>query len=468
MESLGDILRRITAKSTSRTTNGAGAAYPDSPHEGPVCSICNGTGWVSKRVPVGHPDFAQTFPCDCQGTKDPAARIDALRRYSNLGPLSRVSFASTRQDGPLPDAASSHLFKLALEACVKFADRPTGWLVLTGPSGSGKTHLAVAVANRCIELGQTTFFIVVADLLDHLRGAYSPDNPVSYDELFDQVRNVPVLILDDLGSHSTTPWAQEKLFQVMNHRFNLELSTVITVRGPLQQLDESLRTRIESVQDFSHVYQLGQYNTRLARSIGDLPTEMQRRMTFASYDTGGGSTAGRTDRVSLEHAKSAAENFASDPEGWLLFTGPRGSGKTHLAVAIAAECLRRDRPIFFAFVPTLLDHLRATFSPDSPIRYDELFEQLKTVPLLILDDLGAETSTAWAEEKLYQIVVHRQEARLPTVITSAFSIDELEEAKPKIGSRLMDVTVNWQPITAPNYRDQRRTRRPTRGGAPGS
>ena len=438
--------------------------YPDSPPEGPVCSVCNGTGWVSKRVPVVHPDFGQTFPCECQGTKDSAARLDALRRYSNLGPLSRVSFAATRSDGPLPDAASSHLFRQALDASVKFADRPSGWLVLTGPSGSGKTHLAVAVANRCIELGQTTFFIVVADLLDHLRGAYSPDNPVSYDELFDQVRNVPVLILDDLGSHSTTPWAQEKLFQVINHRFNLALSTVITVRGPLQQLDESLRTRIESVQDFSRVYQLGQYNTRLARSIGDLPTEMQHRMTFAAYDTSGSGSSGRTDRVSLEHAKAAAENFAADPEGWLLFTGPRGSGKTHLAVATAGECLRRDRPVFFAFVPTLLDHLRATFSPDSPIRYDELFEQLKTVPLLVLDDLGAETSTAWAEEKLYQIVVHRHEARLPTVITSAFSIDELEEAKPRIGSRLMDVNVvNWQPITAPNYRDQRRTRRPSRG-----
>ncbi len=468
MESLGDILRRITAKSSSRTSNGSGAAYLDSPLEGPVCSICNGTGWVSKRVPVGHSDFGQTFPCDCQGTKDPAARIDALRRYSNLGPLSRVSFASTRPDGPLPDAASSHLFKQALEASVKFADRPTGWLVLTGPSGSGKTHLAVAVANRCIELGQTTFFIVVADLLDHLRGAYSPDNPVSYDELFDQVRNVPVLILDDLGSHSTTPWAQEKLFQVINHRFNLELPTVITVRGPLQRLDESLRTRIELVQGFSHVYQLGQYNTRLARNIGDLPTEMQQRMTFAAFDTRG-RTSDRDDRVSLELAKAAAENFAANPDGWLVFNGPRGSGKTHLAVAIAAECLRRDRPVFFAFVPTLLDHLRATFSPDSPIRYDELFEQLMTVPLLILDDLGAETSTAWAEEKLYQIVVHRHEARLPTVITSAFSQDELEEAKPRIGSRLMDVNVVlWQSITAPNYRDQRRTRRPTRGGgAPG-
>ena len=49
------------------------------------------------------------------------------------------------------------------------------------------------------------------------------------------------------------------------------------------------------------------------------------------------------------------------------------------------------------------------------------------------------------------------EARLPTVITSAFSIDQLEEAKPRVGSRLMDMNVvDWQPITAHNYRDQRR------------
>ncbi|MEK7806116.1 MAG: DNA replication protein DnaC, partial [Chloroflexota bacterium] len=104
-----------------------------------------------------------------------------------------------------------------------------------------------------------------------------------------------------------------------------------------------------------------------------------------------------------------------------------------------------------------LDHLRATFSPDSPIGYDELFEQLKTAPLLILDDLGAESSTPWAEEKLYQIIVHRHESRLPTVITNSFAIEELEEKKPRIASRLVDsMVVDWEPITAPNYRDQRR------------
>ncbi len=231
----------------------------------------------------------------------------------------------------------------------------------------------------------------------------------------------------------------------------------------MQRLDEGLRTRMETADGFSRIFRLGQLNTRLARRIGDVPTEMQQKMTFNAFDVRGGRSATRKDRDSLERAKQAALTFADQPDGWLLFTGPRGCGKTHLAIAIGGESLRRGRPVFFAFVPTLLDHLRSTFSPDSPIGYDELFEQIRTVPLLILDDLGAESSTPWAEEKLYQIVVHRHEARLPTVITSANSIEDMEEAKLRIASRLVDsMVVDWEPITAPNYRDQRRTSGPGR------
>ena len=408
---------------------------------------------------MGHPDFGEAFLCRCQQKDATGARLAVLRRYSNLGPLTRITFAATRHEGPLPDAGSRHLFQAALTAAEEFAENPKGWLSLTGPSGSGKTHLAVAIANRCIERGQTTFFIVLADLLDHLRAAYSPDNPVSYDELFQQVRDVPVLVLDDLGTQSATPWAQEKLFQILNHRFNAALPTVVTVRGQIQRLDESLRSRLEAAEGFSKILHLGQYNTRLARRVGDLPEEMRRRMTFASFDVRGGWNASRKDRESLERVKQAAETFAAGPGGWLLFTGPHGAGKTHLAAAIAGENLNRALPVFYAFVPSLLDHLRSTFSPDSPIGYDELFELLKTAPLLVLDDLGAESSTPWAEDKLYQIIVHRHEGRLPTVITSVFSIEELEQANPRIASRLLDtMVVDWQPITALNYRDQRRDR----------
>ena len=431
---------------------------PEEP-AGPVCAICDGAGWVSKRVPVGDPDFGEAFPCRCQQQRDSTSRAEALRRYSNLGALRRITLENTRPEGILPDPAGRRLFGEALAATAAFAANPAGWLVFTGPSGSGKTHLAVAAANRCIEAGFTTYFIVAADLLDHLRATYAPDSPVSYDELFDQVRNVPVLVLDDLTAQATTPWAQEKLFQIISHRFNAELPTIITVRGPLERLEEGLRTRMESYGDFSRVFRLGEHNTRLARRIGNIPGDMQRRMTLESFNVAGSGSATDGDRATLYRAWQGATAFAANPEGWLLLTGPYGCGKTHLAVAVAGESLKQGRPVFYIQVPSLLDHLRATFSPDSPIGYDDLFEQVKTAPLLVLDDLGTESSTPWAEEKLYQIVVYRYDTRLPTVITSIFSVKQLDERKPGIGSRLVDgALVEWHPINAPNYRDQRRVR----------
>ena len=94
--------------------------------------------------------------------------------------------------------------------------------------------------------------------------------------------------------------------------------------------------------------------------------------------------------------------------------------------------------------------------------YDELFDQVKQTPLLILDDLGAESTTSWANEKLYQIIVHRHNARLATIITTRVIP---MGANDPVASRLNDPRlVTVMPITAPDYRrpGARPARRPAK------
>ena len=62
--------------------------------------------------------------------------------------------------------------------------------------------------------------------------------------MFDQVKNVPILVLDDIGAHNGTPWAEEKLFQVVNHRYLNGLPTVLTSAVPLERLDGRLQSKL--------------------------------------------------------------------------------------------------------------------------------------------------------------------------------------------------------------------------------
>ena len=449
MESLGDILRRLMNQQRREPVEGG--PLPEEP-KAPACTICGDAGWVTRNVSVGHPDFGEAFPCRCQVDKL-RKDVNVLRRYSNLLGLERISLANTQPQGLRGGSADPGRFAEAFEAAVRFAEKPSGWLVFTGPSGSGKTHLAVGVANRCIENGQTVYYIMAADLLDHLRSTHAPDSDVAYDTLFEQVRNVPLLILDDLTARTTTPWAEEKMFQIINHRFNAALPTVITVQGPMDHLSDTLVTRLQGLNGVSRVLSLADHGSRLARELGAQPLANLGAMTLQSFDVNAGQTP--LQREALIKAHQSARQFASGdgPAHWLLLSGPRGCGKTHLAAGIEMEWVRQGRESFHAFVPSLMDHLRKTYAPNSTITYDELFDHVKSVPLLVLDDLGTESQTAWTDEKLYQLIVHRYDHRLPTVITTVFTLEDLEEMNPRVASRLVDGNlVNYQILLGPNYR----------------
>ncbi|MCI0817848.1 MAG: ATP-binding protein, partial [Chloroflexi bacterium] len=158
---------------------------------------------------------------------------------------------------------------------MKFAEEPADWLVIAGATGHGKTRLAAAIGNYCREAGRPAMFVVVPDLLDRLRAAYNPSNPRAFDEMFDQVRNVPLLILDDLGSQSGTAWADEKLFQLLNYRYNACLPTVITTNLTVRDLDARLASRLTDPQ-VSTILLMGRFDF-WGKQTPDRPTRGRPR-----------------------------------------------------------------------------------------------------------------------------------------------------------------------------------------------
>jgi DNA replication protein DnaC len=444
MEPFSEILKKTTdATPEINTPTNSSTDVPEAreEHGKAVCPHCGGLGFIRHDLPVDHPDFGRLFPCTCRLEEIERRRTQDLRKISNLEGLSRYTFDQFVSHGHGLNPEKRRNLYRAYELACEFAANPEGWLILIGGYGCGKTHLSAAIANERIAHNHPALFVNVPDLLDHLRATYSPTSEVSYDQRFDTVRSSPLLILDDLGTENATPWASEKLYQILNHRYNSQLPTVITTNHQLEDIDQRLRSRM-SDQDLCQVYTILAPDYRgSGRAIdqSELSTlVLHRDQTFASFHDRTDLEAG--ERTSLHDALTAAQAYAQDPADWLLFSGGHGSGKTHLAAGIANYRFEQGHPALFITTADLLDHLRATYSPSSAVSYDKRFSELRTAPLLILDDLGTHSATAWAREKLYQLFNYRYAARLATVITTSLPMEELERQDPLIFSRLIDET----------------------------
>jgi DNA replication protein DnaC len=234
MKPIGEVIRGISIPLNTKTVGTS--TEPDV-----KCPICHDAGFLRMDVPVGHPNFGRLFSCQCTVERREAKRAQDLRKLSNLEAFADRTFDTFDHEIRGIDDAFA--------AAVDYAHDPQGWLFLHGKCGCGKTHLAVAIAHHVMATKQTgVLFTVVPDLLDHLRATFDPANGVAYDDRFNAIRNSQLLILDDLGTENATPWAREKLFQIINHRYNEQLPTVITsnqdFKNDARRIEERILSRI--------------------------------------------------------------------------------------------------------------------------------------------------------------------------------------------------------------------------------
>jgi DNA replication protein DnaC len=248
MEHIGEILKRQTQTNTSSKNMDTLSSAKETEEAPPdsVCPVCKGAGFVHPRLPSGKPDYSRTVPCNCTLRQREKEQQSRLRQSSGLEAklLQDMTFEKFDWKRVNLSPEQRENLKEAYRSALEFAKAPEGWLVFQGVNGCGKTHLAAAIANHRLKEGQPVKFVVVPDLLDHLRSTFSPESPVTYDQLFEEVKNAPLLILDDLGKQSTTPWAQEKLYQIINHRYNFRLPTVATTNCTTDELDSPISSRL--------------------------------------------------------------------------------------------------------------------------------------------------------------------------------------------------------------------------------
>lgn len=142
------------------------------------------------------------------------------------------------------------------------------------------------------------------------------------------------------------------------------------------------------------------------------------------------------NKHTLIEARKFVENFNIHSQG-LLFTGPVGVGKTHIAAAIANELVKNLYTVAFGNVTDIISLIKKTYNNDSIMTENDVIEMLTHVDLLIIDDLGKENPTQNTSMILYQIINRLYEDQKPVVITTNYRGKELAKQLGERGDAIV-------------------------------
>ena len=393
--------------------------------DGEPCKICGGSGFVAIDIEPGNEHFGKIIRCENNPVIKDQEQLNKYREFGNMEKFANSGFSDFNTTPDLAGYEERHydILREVRDSCIKYSDNPHGFLVLSGNYGTGKTTLAGIVGTSILEnKGKIVVFNTVPALLDHFRSAFSPKSKETFDDVFANCRNAEVLILDDFGAESSTEWARDKLFQIINYRYSNKMPTIVTTNLLLDDMDPRISSRLKDSSVCEHIkldvpdYREQGYYREADNTINKL--HLHSSMTLDSFNVNASEHWAR-EMEQISNLKRTIDSFTEDSKPFLyLWSRGSGNGKTHVAAAIANIWASGKHSVCISMLSAILDELRKATNNNDGDSLSALSRYIETVDLLVIDRYKPGAGGGWVSDKMLSMIEARFLAKKHTIFTS--------------------------------------------------
>lgn len=194
-----------------------------------LCTGCNGLDECRQPVKGHAPELVHArgrlkisyAPCAYQKNQSHLENIHSFHMPKDILKADFSNFFMA------PNRSQAH--ELALMFIHSYLmDKKGKGLYLHGPFGTGKTYLLAAIAGTLSRMGVVCGLVYFPELIAEIKSGFNDPNSSSYDKV-EQLKDIEVLMLDDIGSESMTSWMRDEVLgRILNYRMHQGLPTFFT------------------------------------------------------------------------------------------------------------------------------------------------------------------------------------------------------------------------------------------------